>query len=106
MRRQPAARRITITGRQDAARERVRLEVADTGPGIPPANRAKIFEPFFTTKAPGEGTGLGLSLCRGMIEEHGGTIEVESAPGQGTCFVIELPVRSVPREAAGTGEEE
>jgi len=92
MRKSPPPRRITISLRHDATRERVRLAIADTGPGIPADIRAKIFEPFFTTKPAGEGTGLGLSLCRGIVEEHGGTIEVESEPGRGTRFVIELPV--------------
>jgi len=76
--------------------ERVRLEVADTGPGIPAELRTRIFEPFFTTKAPGHGTGLGLALCRGIIEAHGGTIQMESRPGHGTVFRIELPLVTPP----------
>jgi CheY-like chemotaxis protein len=71
------------------------LAVADTGPGIPPALQARIFEPFFTTKPPGVGTGLGLPLCRGIIEEHGGTLRVTSHPGQGTTFHVELPMGAV-----------
>src|SRR5258707_916261 len=59
---------------------------------MPPDVRAKILEPFFTTKPVGEGTGLGLSLCRDIVTDHHGTIEVESEPGRGTTFVIELPV--------------
>ena len=70
----------------------VSREVADTGPGIPPALRERIFEPFFTTKLPGIGTGLGLSLCQGILAGHGGTIRVTGAPGQGATFSIELPV--------------
>jgi signal transduction histidine kinase len=89
-------RTIALTTRHDAEGARVRLEVTDTGPGIPPEVRAKIFEPFFTTKPPGEGTGLGLSLCRGIVEEHGGTLAVESEPGHGARFVIELPVLARP----------
>ena len=89
---QSTARRITITGRHDAARDRVVLEVADTGPGIPAEIQARVFEPFFTTKPIGEGTGLGLSLSRGIIEGHGGTISVHSEPGAGTTFSLLLPV--------------
>jgi two-component system NtrC family sensor kinase len=84
----------------------VRVEIADTGRGIPPEVLARIFEPFFTTKPSGEGTGLGLSLCRGIVEDHGGTITVESVPGRGTTFGIELPITTppcaVPQGAAAT----
>src|SRR5438128_1932200 len=90
MRRQPGPKRITIRARH--AGGRVRVEIADTGRGIPPEILSRIFEPFFTTKPAGEGTGLGLSLCRSIVEEHGGTITVESVPGQGATFVIELPL--------------
>ncbi len=86
------ARRLTLTTRFQPTTARVALEVADTGPGIPEEIRSRIFEPFFTTKPPGRGTGLGLSLCQGIIEGHGGTIDVESTVGQGTVFRIELPV--------------
>jgi signal transduction histidine kinase len=70
----------------------VRIEIADSGPGIPPAVLPHIFEPFFTTKDEGEGTGLGLSLVYGIVENHGGQIKALSEPGQGAVFVIELPV--------------
>jgi CheY-like chemotaxis protein len=89
----PPPRHLTLTTRYDPAQTCVVLEVADTGPGIPPAIQARIFEPFFTTKPPGVGTGLGLPLCRGIIEEHGGSICVESQPGQGTVFRLTLPVQ-------------
>jgi PAS domain S-box-containing protein len=70
----------------------VALTVADTGHGIPQDVTAKIFDPFFTTKETGKGTGLGLTVVKGIIEEHGGTIAVESEPGKGTTFTIHLPV--------------
>jgi two-component system, NtrC family, sensor kinase len=69
------------------------FRVADTGDGIDDATRARIFEPFFTTKPPGEGTGLGLSVARDIVEEHGGTIEVSSTRGHGSSFRIHLPRR-------------
>ncbi len=68
----------------------VRVDVADNGPGIPENVREHIFEPFFTTKAPGEGTGLGLSVVYGIVEDHGGWIGVESSP-RGTTFSVFLP---------------
>jgi PAS domain S-box-containing protein len=64
----------------------------DDGPGIAPENLAHIFDPFFTTKRPGRGTGLGLSICKTVLREHGGNIEVTSAPGGGAVFTITLPV--------------
>jgi two-component system NtrC family sensor kinase len=90
----PPPRRLTLTTRAAPAQARVLLEVADTGPGIPPALQAQIFEPFFTTKPPGMGTGLGLPLCRGILEAHGGSLSVESQPGQGTVFRMTLPVQA------------
>ncbi len=71
---------------------RVRIAIADTGPGIPPEVLPHIFEPFFTTKEEGEGTGLGLSLVYGIVENHGGEIKAKSALGKGTKFVIKLPI--------------
>ncbi len=69
----------------------VRVEVSDSGPGIPRENLARIFDPFFTTKGARKGTGLGLSVSYGIVEEHGGVIEVESKPGEGTVFRLEFP---------------
>jgi signal transduction histidine kinase len=70
---------------------RVRLSVRDTGAGIPGDLIAKIFDPFFTTKPVGEGTGLGLTICHKIVEEHRGAIDVQSEPGRGAMFTITLP---------------
>ncbi len=106
MRETPSPRRLTITTRSDPVRARAILEVADTGPGIAPEIQARIFEPFFTTKPPGQGTGLGLSLCQGLVEGHGGSIRVESQPGQGAVFLVELPVVAPPvAESSPPGAE-
>jgi signal transduction histidine kinase/ActR/RegA family two-component response regulator len=75
-----------------AAKDYARLTVVDDGSGIPPENLRRIFDPFFTTKSPGEGTGLGLTIVYGIIEEHGGRLHVESQPGTGTTLSIELPL--------------
>jgi PAS domain S-box-containing protein len=88
----------------DREKGHVRLGVSDTGHGMPEEIRSKIFEPFFTTKDFGKGTGLGLTVVKGIIEEHGGTIEVESAVDKGTTFWVRLPLdeaqaTSVRREA-------
>jgi Signal transduction histidine kinase regulating C4-dicarboxylate transport system len=82
--------RITIRTRRGPLG--VRLSFKDDGPGIPENVRTRIFDPFFTTKPVGEGTGLGLSLSHGIIERHGGSIQVESEPGKGATFVIDLPL--------------
>jgi signal transduction histidine kinase len=74
------------------AADGVLIHVEDNGSGIPPDVRERIFDPFFTTKPVGQGTGLGLSICYGIIKDHGGTIDFESSPGQGTLFSVRLPV--------------
>ncbi len=71
--------------------DRVKMTIADTGAGIAPELLPKIFEPFVTTKETGKGTGLGLAVVLGIVQEHSGTITVESTPGQGTTFTLSLP---------------
>ncbi|HVP70327.1 MAG TPA: ATP-binding protein, partial [Gemmatimonadaceae bacterium] len=68
------------------------LEVQDRGSGIAPQDIARLFEPFYTTKPPGRGTGLGLAICYGIVRDHGGRIEVESAVGRGSTFRVRLPL--------------
>ena len=68
------------------------VEIADNGCGIPDEHLPRIFTPFFTTKGVGDGTGLGLSITHGIVQDHGGRLQVESAHGQGTCFRVILPV--------------
>ncbi len=72
--------------------DEVVVEIEDTGAGIPRSELSKIFEPFYTTKPPGRGTGLGLSVCYGIVAEHGGRIEADSQPGRGSVFRVYLPV--------------
>lgn len=72
------------------------LTVSDNGEGIPAENLSKIFDPFFTTKSEGKGVGLGLAVSYGIIQAHGGDIEVKSQPGQGTTFTVSLPLEAAP----------
>ncbi len=81
---------------------RMKLSVADTGSGMPAEILNKIFDPFFTTKDVGAGTGLGLTVVHGIVEDHGGAIHVDSVPGRGTTFTIHLPIH---RESSQGGED-
>ena len=81
---------LTVRSRQDAGS--AVLEVEDNGPGIAPENLNRVFDPFFTTKDVGEGTGLGLSLSIGIVEAHGGSIQVENVAGAGARFTLKLPL--------------
>ena len=89
-------RRIVVSTRYVA--ERIVIAVADTGPGVTDDHRDRIFNPFFTTKPVGEGTGLGLSISDGIVRQHGGRIRVESQPGTGATFLVEIPVVAAPPE--------
>jgi signal transduction histidine kinase len=86
--------RIKIVNTQD--RESVAVKVEDTGIGIPKQNLRDIFDPFFTSKKAAKGTGLGLSVSLGIVQKHGGDIQVESEVGKGTVFTVLLPVAKVP----------
>ncbi|HMB91165.1 MAG TPA: ATP-binding protein, partial [Rhodothermales bacterium] len=99
-------RQLTLTTTVHPEGAQVTLEVADTGPGIPEDIQHRIFEPFFTTRAQDGGSGLGLPLCRSIIEAHGGAIRLDSQVGQGTTVRITLPVAppaaTAPAETACT----
>jgi signal transduction histidine kinase/CheY-like chemotaxis protein len=84
-----------ITIRAYAQEANAIVEVSDTGIGMDEQTRRRIFEPFFTTKGVGLGSGLGLSVAWGIIERHGGRIEVQSRPGAGTCFYVRLPLAPI-----------
>jgi two-component system NtrC family sensor kinase len=85
-----------------ASGNRLAVEVIDDGPGIAPEVLPRIFDPFFTTKPTGIGTGLGLSIAYGIVHDHGGSVSVESHPGCGAAFAVELPVAPAPPLAAGS----
>jgi signal transduction histidine kinase len=104
----PNGGRVILKLALDEAGEMVELTVRDTGVGIPADVLPQIFEPFFTTKsgpdATGKGgTGLGLSMCRDVIEAHRGRIRVESAPGKGTAFILKLPLAPATSGSSAAG---
>jgi len=91
----PQGGTLRLKTRARRKESQVEAVVADTGVGIPPENLPKIFDPFFTTKPEGCGTGLGLSVSYGIVQEHDGTIEVESAMGRGTKFTLRFPAAAL-----------
>jgi len=95
----PFGGELKISARNDV--RSVLIEVADNGIGIPSENLPKIFEPFFTTKELGQGTGLGLAVCYGILTEHGGRLDVQSTVGVGTTFTISLPTAIQDGDLAG-----
>jgi signal transduction histidine kinase len=97
----PNGGRLMVSSRR--VEDEVVVRVTDTGDGIPEEHLPRIFEPFYTTKPVGQGTGLGLSVSLGIVQEHGGRIEVESWPGEGSAVAVRLPVATV-FEEAGDGE--
>jgi two-component system sensor histidine kinase KdpD len=91
-------------GGRGHAGDRVIVRIVDRGPGIPPAQLERVFEPFYRAGAPGgehRGSGLGLAIARGFTEANGGSLRVESLPGQGATFVFELPLQEAPAESSG-----
>src|SRR5712691_610222 len=93
----------SLTIRSFVVGDTVQVEVIDTGIGIPPEHLDRIFEPFFTTKPDVSGTGLGLSVSLGIVQNHGGTIEVKSELGRGSTFIVKLPAR--PGAVVTAGDE-
>jgi two-component system NtrC family sensor kinase len=83
--------RLVLATRESDTAGFVDIAISDTGSGIPPENLDRIFDPFFTTKGVGHGTGLGLSVSYGIVQNHGGDITASSTPGKGTTFTVSLP---------------
>jgi two-component system NtrC family sensor kinase len=95
--------KLTVVTR--GTEDNIRVSIGDDGPGIPADIQRRIFDPFFTTKEVGQGTGLGLTICYSIIDEHGGRIWTENQTGGGAVFNIELPIREAEeQEAPATGD--
>jgi len=95
---------LTLKTTAKTDKNRVQIEIADTGPGIPEEALPHLFEPFFTTKEEGKGTGLGLSLAYNIVENHGGSIAAENNPDQGANFIIQLPIAHKQKQGEQRGE--
>jgi PAS domain S-box-containing protein len=93
----------TLIVKTECINDIIRISFNDDGPGIPEEDLNRIFDPFFTTRKVGEGTGLGLSVCHGIITEHNGRIYVRSKPGKGATFIVELPIVAEPVSAEMPG---
>jgi two-component system NtrC family sensor kinase len=100
---QSGPRRIRISARRSG--KQIEIGVADTGPGIPEELRRRIFDPFFTTKPVGSGTGVGLSISRGIVDAHGGSLELAAPSSEGAAFVVRLPVAPAPVQPTPTPDE-
>jgi len=98
-------RRIRLRAARAAVGDAIEISVSDNGPGIPPAIRSRIFEPFFSTKPQGFGTGIGLAISRGLVETHGGTLELGHGKEPGATFLIRLPVAPTEQSAGEPGSD-
>jgi two-component system NtrC family sensor kinase len=97
----PEGGKLSVRGSLTNGDRYLRIEVADNGVGIDPEDIPRIFDPFYTTKDVGKGTGLGLSVTYGILQKHGGGIEVHSEKGRGTTFTIILPAESNNSQPSG-----
>ena len=88
----PQGGKLKVRSFYDQKDEAIKIEITDTGYGIPEENLSYLFEPFFSSKPGGKGTGLGLSIVYEVIDEHNGSIEVESEVDKGTTFIVKLPI--------------
>jgi two-component system NtrC family sensor kinase len=99
---QPLPRKLRIVTDQQG--ERVRVLIADNGPGIAPAIRTRIFDPYFTTKPAGSGTGVGLAVSLGIVESHGGSLTLDCPAGGGAVFQVTLPIQAAEQQAEPESE--
>ena len=97
---------LNISTRYREGKDAIEIAFSDSGPGISEENLTKIFDPFFTTKDVGHGTGLGLAISYGIVKSHGGIISVDSKEGQGTTFIVQLPVKPHGENGEGPGHGE
>ena len=96
---------VAISTGYDPTSEHILVVVRDNGRGMSPAESGHIFEPFYTTKAPGEGTGLGLATSHRIIEQHSGQIEFTSTPGEGTIFIVHIPISRSSKQSGSSTKD-